>query len=308
MSLQKIDICICTFRRDHITQTMQSLAGLKTRETWGVRVIIADNDETPTSKEKVEGTAKTLPFPVLYVHAPARNISIARNACLDASAGEYIAFIDDDEIVEPVWLEALMSKVEETQADAVIGPVHVIYGEDCPSWVRNGNYHARAAVYVNGEITTGYTANLLFNAAMPAFKGRRFHLELGQTGGEDSAFLKAAYHDGAKLEYAPQAIVSETIPPGRTQFLWLVRRRFREGQTHGMMLGQHHSKSRVAVLKAIALAASKAVISFAVAPLFVFWPHRFNFWVLRGIMHAGVVSYFLGQKTLILYGQNKADL
>jgi hypothetical protein len=33
----------------------------------------------------------------LYVHAPARNISIARNACLDAADAPLIAFIDDDE-------------------------------------------------------------------------------------------------------------------------------------------------------------------------------------------------------------------
>lgn len=299
---QIIDICICTFRRSHIVETLRSVAAIDTREEWDVRVIVADNDEDPSAKECVEESGREMPFPLTYLHAPARNISIARNACLKASRQEIIVFIDDDELVKKGWLKALVTRYEETKAAAVIGPVKAIYDAQCPAWVRKGDYHSREAVYVNGEIVTGYTANILFNARTQYFKGREFRLELGQSGGEDSAFLKAAWQEGAKIEYAPEAIATEVVPEERTKFMFLARRKFREGQTHGMMLYEEQGKGILPQLKRIMLAKAKALFCFAAAPLFLLKRHRFNYWVFRGCLHIGVVSYFLGKQTLILYG------
>ena len=42
---------------------------------------------------------------ISYIHAPARNISIARNACVEAATGKWIAFIDDDELASENWLQ-----------------------------------------------------------------------------------------------------------------------------------------------------------------------------------------------------------
>ncbi len=303
MTKKKIDICICTFQRPHIVDTVRSLTRMKVKPEWELRVIVADNDETSSSKDLVESMAKGLPFPLSYIHAPARNISIARNACLDESNGEYLVFIDDDELVVEGWLTALFSKMEETGADAVLGPVHVIYGDDCPEWIRRGNYHARTAVYVGGEITTGYTGNLLLNKTSNAFRNLKFREELGRTGGEDSAFLKAAYKSGAKIKFAPDAIVTEAVPSGRATFSWLAQRRYRQGQTYGMMLHETLDKSFVSLVKIITLALAKAILSFAAAPLYLPWRHRFNFWIFRGIRHLGVVSYLLGRPTLVQHGQ-----
>ena len=301
MSKREIDICICTFQRPHIVETLKSLAAMNIDPDWSLRAIIADNDETSSSKESVEEAAKSLPFPLTYLHAPARNISIARNACLDESKALLVAFIDDDEIVEKNWLAEMLQRLDETNAHAVIGPVKAIYEENCPDWVKEGDYHSRAAVYVKDEIITGYTANVLFDQTSKPFKDRRFRLELGQTGGEDSTFLKAAYKDGAKIEYAENAMITEVIPHNRTTFKWLLNRRFREGQTHGMMLVEEQQNP----IKSIALAAAKSAFSFIVAPFFILQKHRMNFWLFRGAMHAGVVSHLLGKATLIQYGHDE---
>jgi len=307
MPKHEIDICICTFQRDHITKTIHSLGQMAINEEYKIRIIIADNDETPSSKDKVEAAAKTLPFPLTYIHAPARNISIARNACLDKSKSDLVIFIDDDEMVEEQWLIELLECMEQTKADAVIGPVRVIYDETCPHWVSEGDYLSRTAVYVGDEIQTGYTANLLFNKAAPAFKNKRFALELGQSGGEDSVFLNNAYKAGAKIAYAPKAILTEIAPPERTKFKWLLKRRYREGQTHGMMLAQSANKNIVQKAKNIALASAKAACSFIAAPFFICAKHKMNFWLFRGAMHAGAVSYLLGGKALTLYGNDKNE-
>ena len=59
----------------------------------------------------------------VYLHAPARNISIARNACLEAASAPLVAFIDDDEIARPGWLAGLVADMDAPNADVVFGKV-----------------------------------------------------------------------------------------------------------------------------------------------------------------------------------------
>jgi succinoglycan biosynthesis protein ExoM len=64
----------------------------------------------------------------------ARNISVARNACLDAATAPLVAFIDDDEVASPEWLVALVGTWESSNADVVLGPVQALYGARLCGW------------------------------------------------------------------------------------------------------------------------------------------------------------------------------
>lgn len=117
MTGTRIAIGICTFRRPGIAATLASLGALRWPEGMSGLVIVADNDETPSARETVHAAAKGLPLPVCYLHAPARNISVARNAILEAAGArglERLAFLDDDEMVEPGWIEALTEALART--------------------------------------------------------------------------------------------------------------------------------------------------------------------------------------------------
>ena len=92
-----IDIGVCTFRRPELADTLRSLAAMTVPERATVRVIVADNDDAPSARALIERLRAEMPFEIIYVHCPASNISIARNACLDNGMGDFLAFIDDDE-------------------------------------------------------------------------------------------------------------------------------------------------------------------------------------------------------------------
>ncbi|MEI9414550.1 glycosyltransferase [Mesorhizobium sp. Cs1321R2N1] len=298
---RSIDIGVCTFRRPELADTLRSLAALAMPDGFEVGVIVADNDDTPSARALVTALSQELKLPVRYRHCPARNISIARNACLDASKADFLAFIDDDETATAHWLAELVAMAEKSGAAAVLGPVRALYRPDAPDWMRRGDFHSTLPVRVRGEIRTGYTCNVLLRMGSDSLRDRRFSLARGQTGGEDTEFFDQMHKAGGRIAFAPEAWVDEAVPRARAAFDWLSRRRFRVGQTHGHLLG--HNASGIARVKQAGLAAAKAAYCFAAALPVAASPMRRNRSVLRGIMHVGVVSGLVGVRELRLYGQ-----
>jgi succinoglycan biosynthesis protein ExoM len=299
---QSIDICVCTFRRPELAETLRSLSALDMPDGFDVSVIVADNDDTPSARELVGALAPELRLPICYVHCPARNISIARNAGLDASSADFIAFIDDDETASPQWLAELVATAQASGAVAVLGPVRARYRPDAPIWMRRGDFHSTLPVWVRGEIQTGYTCNVLLRMGADSLRGRRFSHARGQTGGEDTEFFDQMHKAGGRIAFSPEARVDEVVPRARAAFDWLGRRRFRSGQTHGHLLGR--GAGGIGLVKQVGLASAKAAYCFAAALPVVVSPVRRNRSVLRGIMHVGVVSGLIGFREIRLYGQS----
>lgn len=296
----QIDIAVCTFRRPELAETLHSLALITVPADAAIRIIVADNDVTPSAEALVNQMRPTMPCEILYVHCPASNISIARNACLDNSTGHYLAFVDDDETVSRTWLVQLLDTAQTTGADVVLGPVRAEYTLSAPNWMRRGDFHSTRPVWVDGEIRTGYTCNVLIDLTRPVVFNRRFNLALGQTGGEDTEFFRHMHADGGRLAYAPDALVFEPVPEKRARLAWLAKRRFRSGQTHGRLLGEPgQAGSRVAeIVRATAKSGYCAVASL----LLLGSPVARSRYALRAIMHAGVVSGLIGVRELQQYG------
>jgi len=296
-TLVTVDICVCTFRRASLADTVMSLARM-TLDGIAASIIVADNDTVPSARPLVEELAAQVPFPVLYLHCPASNISLARNACLEAATATYAAFVDDDEVVDPLWLSTLVARAEESGADVVLGPVQAVYDVAMPDWLRRGNFHSVAPVLVGGEIRTGYTCNVLIRRSA-RFADMRFDLGLGRSGGEDTDYFRRFYEAGARLVGAPTAVVYEPVTPSRADLGWLLRRRVRSGQSHGMGLREH---SYVARLRVMGVASSKVAYCIAMAAVTVFSPVRWRSNLLRAALHVGVVSGVLGTRQQQLYG------
>lgn len=297
-----IDIAICTFRRSSIVDTMRSIATLQIPADCTIRVIVADNDSVPSAKVAVETLAAEMPCEVSYVHCPASNISLARNACLDHAEGDYLAFVDDDELVTPTWLKMLIAKAQTTGAAAVLGPVMARYDETAPAFMISGDFHSTKPVFVKGEIGTGYTCNLLLDRRSDAFVGKRFDLSLGRCGGEDTAFLASLHAAGGKIAYAPDALVVEPVPTERASIRWLARRRFRSGQSHARTMLAGATGLRAA--PQIILAAGKGAVCFAACATNWFTPvHRWRHY-LRGVLHLGVIAGLFGLNEAVLYGNS----
>jgi succinoglycan biosynthesis protein ExoM len=228
-----VDVGVCTFRRPAVTETLASLAAQALPRGCRLRVIVADNDETPSAEAAVRAAADRHGLALTYVHAPARNISVARNACLDAATADWFAFIDDDETATPGWLAALLAEAERGGWDAVLGPVKALYGDDAPGWIAAADFHSTAPVRTGERILKGYAGNVLMRRAGIVGRGLRFDVALGRQGGEDDDFFYRLTDAGGTIGYAENALAFEPVPAHRASLPWLLKRSFRTGQTHG---------------------------------------------------------------------------
>jgi succinoglycan biosynthesis protein ExoM len=298
MSLQ-IDVCVCTYRRSSLAKTLHSIAAQQLPPGTKLRVIVADNDETPSALPLVEKASADLGLACAYVHAPSRNISIARNACLDAATAPLLAFIDDDEVATATWLASLIASQRSSGAAVVFGPVQAIYAAG-PAWLQNADLHSiKPVIRRDGRIDTGYTSNVLLNRQTlgQALLGCRFDPGLGRSGGEDSSFFHNLYKSGARLAFCDGALVTEQVTPNRANLTWLVKRSFRSGQTHcRMLLSGQHPRPAIA-----AIAAAKLGYSLASAAVAVMSPSGWRRSLVRGALHAGVFAGSIGFRDLQLY-------
>jgi len=296
-----ICICICTLRRPHLADTLRSLSRLLLKPEWQITIIVADNDDTPSARDITEQLAKETALSITYIHAPARNISIARNACLNKATAALIAFVDDDELVTPEWLEAMIATYERNRSEVVLGRVRAEYGGGCPEWIRSGDFHSTRPTWVKGQIITGYTCNVLFERTAKAVAGLRFRTDLGRSGGEDTVFFSTIHKNGGRITYAPEALVTEMVPDSRANFKWLLKRRYRTGQTHGLLLLEASGFGLLHRLREMGLACLKTGYCLMMAVAALPTAEKRRYWLLRGALHAGVVSRLAGGRIIEPY-------
>lgn len=301
-TVMHVDICICTYKREQIADTFRSLSNMSTPDNVKFSIIVADNDGIDSARDRIISEAGKYGLNITYVHAPARNISIARNACLDTVTAPVAIFIDDDERVSKYWLTAMLDHYRSTKAPIILGPVQAIYAEHHPQWMKDNDFHSINPVWVNGEIITGYTSNLLLDQSVSDIKTMRFDVALGTSGGEDSAFLSALHKKGHKIEFAKDAVVTEDVTEKRATYKWLFNRRFRMGQTHLRMVLSRSENSLSTRIKTFFIANLKALFCLSVACAFFWNKEKYTFWSLRAALHMGAVMACLGFKDLTLYG------
>ena len=281
----RISVGICTFQRISVSDTLRSISQLD-EGLVPVEILIADNDKTEKARRRIETAGHHFKLPVHYIHAPAGNISVARNACLDACQTRWLAFIDDDETARPDWLIRLAEF--RSGCHAIIGRSQAIYSPELPDWVAVCDFHSNR---IEGNPANGYTSNALIDAEFVKSIGLRFDLGLGVTGGEDTMFFRQLEKAGGRIVYQPKSVVDEPVPPHRATMRWVLRRSFRSGQTHTKVT-QQIGYERLGLVACSAIL--KSLMCFLVSAIGFIRPDLGRKWLQRAFLHAGVVWQALG--------------
>jgi succinoglycan biosynthesis protein ExoM len=299
MTEASLTIMIASAGRASLTRTLQSLAAMDKPDGLTIDVVIADDSADGRVPGIVASLVTTpvldaLPFPVRVVPVAARNVSLARNAALDAATGELLAMVDDDEWVAAGWLLRMLAALREFNADCVFGPVHPVYPAGTVDWIVKAN-----PLHVDWgprgrRVQVGRSGNTLVRRAMITKAAARFDASLGRTGGEDTLFFHTLAQAGAVMIVTDDAMIHEEAPPARVNVAYFRHRAVRTGQIYGRFILATAAPSFGAQAKFYGGALLKASAGLAAAT--VLWPFNRAFalrFAMRGWMNVGKLRELL---------------
>ncbi len=220
-------IIIPTFRRpDGLKAALQSALG-QTRPAD--EIIVVDNSPEGGAREAVEALAAET---IRYVHEAEPGVANARNTALAETDCRFIAFLDDDEIAEPNWLEALLVTAERLDANVVFGPLQA----QAPK-ARGLRLHLLNRLYSRVGDTSDVLLDAPFGCGNSLVDRSAFELpeapfprKLNEVGGEDDAFFYLLQCQNARMAWSAGAKAIECVDSSRANWSYLLSRSFAFGQ------------------------------------------------------------------------------
>ena len=231
----RVAVCVATYKRPHqLNQLLGTVSQLRfdSGRTVDLCVIVVDNDPSASAHGIVQALESHFPFPIRYQVERERGISFARNRAVSlASDCEYVAFVDDDEVVDPHWLNSLLACGEAFEADVVAGPVLSAFEHTPPSWVIAGCFFDTARHATGTRLPFTHAGNVLVRMDVLQTVAGPFDPRFALTGGEDTLLFMQLVSAGARLVWCDTALVTELVPPLRTTVRWILRRAYRGGNS-----------------------------------------------------------------------------
>lgn len=269
-----VAICVATFKRPQfLRDLLDSMISIELRGIEA-RLIIVDNDPAGSAGPIVKAAGEALPIPVTYCIEPLAGIPFARNRLVTEAAragADFVAFVDDDQLVEPTWLVELVDVALRLNADAVGGRSIPRFEPGVPEWVRRSGLYYGFGQPTGTPATHLPTCNVLVRlAAMQTIPGP-FEVRQEITGGTgtDYLFFDRFTQAGYSSVWCFESVAYERYLPSRTTIRWMLTRRYRYGVDEGVRRRLNNPSTRESVVftaRSVALVA-KYVLFLAPAML-----------------------------------------
>ena len=124
----RLDVIICTY--NNATGLDEVLSHLERQCAPGVRwaVTVVDNASTDRTRDVVDAHLAAAKFPVRYVYEATRGLTAARLRGVRETGADWIAFVDDDNLLEPDWVAAITAALKaHPRAGAIGGRVSLVW-------------------------------------------------------------------------------------------------------------------------------------------------------------------------------------
>ncbi len=227
MKIATVTAVVCTYNRcTSLQDTLHSLVTQRVSPGVALDILVIDNNSTDETKQVVDRWTTQSAWPVRYVVEPSQGIAYARNRGLLSAQGDIVAYIDDDAIADPRWIESLVACFNATDADMVGGKIAPLWLTARPGWLADdlmGPITAFDLGSARRQCTKTQEAFLTTNCALRRASATRFGIfdvTLGRrgtrwVGGEDFELFIRWLKQGATIVYEPTARVQHKIGPER---------------------------------------------------------------------------------------------
>lgn len=232
-----VSVVICTHNRAaYLKKALESLRH-QTLDASSFEVLVIDNRSTDATKavfDEIAGHNFT------YVFEPELGLSKARNTGWQRGRAPYIAYLDDDAIAAPEWVEFIARAFETTPVPgAVGGRILPIWEAPRPAWLSDRIALALTILdwsdqpHFLGDEQWLAGANITYPRALLEQTGG-FDVTLGRRGKnliscEESLLNGQILALGHRLFYEPRASVQHHIPASRLTRQWHIQRQYWNG-------------------------------------------------------------------------------
>lgn len=232
-----ITAAICTYNRyPLLTKAIESLEK-QTLDPDQYQILIVDN--SPDWDYAAEIAKKYEDSPLInYVIEKTPGLSNARNVAAKICNTELIAYLDDDAIASPGWLENIVKAFNIFGQDAAIvgGKVDPLWESERPDWLNDDLLCYVSVIDWGGDLRIAQD-NEWFAGANIAFRTQDilecggFDVALGRNGGgsvllsnEEVGVLELLKQKGKLAVYAPEASVDHLVDNKRLNQAWFRQR------------------------------------------------------------------------------------
>ena len=144
--MPRLAVSICTSDRAALlARVLHAIERIEFGElaTDQVDLIVVDNRPDGQARSVCEQAAAKLPIAMHFVEEGRQGISFARNRAVAeaiARGADFVAFLDDDDVPSSDWLDRLVRRQRETEADLVFGFWRLPGELQLPAWLHGTRY------------------------------------------------------------------------------------------------------------------------------------------------------------------------
>jgi GT2 family glycosyltransferase len=236
-SAARITISICTYDRYDVLQKAIDSAAQQSIDAAQYRILVVDNSPDHKRSRVIGKRFSAIPN-LTYLVEEIPGLSNARNVSATVCGTEFVAFMDDDAIASPTWLEEILKAFDSFGSDSAVvgGRVDPIWGAARPPWLQDDmlghlsvvNWGGNTRIAEKNEWFAG--TNITFRTQNILSHGG-FATNLGRIGSGHSLMSNEEFHlveqiraAGGKLVYAPQAYVNHLVDSRRLTRGWFRKR------------------------------------------------------------------------------------
>ncbi len=244
--LPKVSVIICTHNRAfHLRTAIQSVVDQSVSH-YMYEILVIDNCSDDETREVTDSFQSSCNVRYLYEHR--LGLCHARNKGWQSANGRYIAYLDDDAVASPSWIEAILNAFHRyPNAGAVGGRVDPIWEADRPEWLSDElslgltilDWASTPFILPNLDGYWLVGANLAVPRSVLRDAGG-FHVGLDRVGKRmlssgDVFLTKQIKKLGYDCIYFPEMAVKHLVPAARLKKTWFRNRYYWQGVSHVVM-------------------------------------------------------------------------
>ena len=242
----EFSVILCTYNRsENLDCILQSLESQVLPISFSWEIIVVDNNSTDETPGKIREFASASDLDIKYVKELNVGLSHARNRGVKEAQGNYVLFVEDDEIADKNLIREIYGTFQNYRCDCVGGRIYLKFEDDIPGWLSPELWgflgylnHGDTSFQMDGK-RYPYGGNMAFKREVFDKIGM-FNVKMGRIGkklfgGEEYDLFQRLLISGAKGVYQPNAIVFHRINKSRMQKRYFRRLHYSSGFQKGLM-------------------------------------------------------------------------